>query len=54
MGRRSRDAYGHHACVASMFAFFMSARRLWAVVLVLDRVQSFDAYKLRYRHAGQR
>ena len=40
---------GAMLAVASMFAFFMSARRLWAVVLVLDRVQSFDAYKAAVR-----
>ena len=44
---------GAMLAVASMFAFLMSVRRLWAVVLVLDRVQSFMRIKLRYGHAGQ-
>lgn len=37
------------ATLCSMLAFLMSVRRLWAVVLVLNRVQYFDAYKAAVR-----
>ncbi len=40
---------GTMLAVVSMLLFLMSVRRLWAVVLVLNRVQFFDAYKAAVR-----
>lgn len=40
---------GGWVTLASMLTFFMSVRRLWTVVLVLDRVQYFDKYKATVR-----
>jgi len=40
---------GGTATLCSMLAFLMSVRRLWAVVLVLNRVQYFDAYRAAIR-----